>query len=225
MSIIEVVLILALVFAIGVAIYSHTNAGKAELASLHTKLDTLGQTLHLVHAATIAPVSVVTVPQQPVLTAPPPVVHDSSVVPASSVTISGPHVNTFIENLLGRTPGTDAILNGRVANAPVGATIGPKYAFDAFDGSWGLDDFPVQTGVPVSVTGVPAAQGFTIAWYEVVGGTPCVMDVQALRNGVEVARSQGGGGNGGSLAVPGGGDVSVIFTAPVATKWGVAIKP
>lgn len=40
-GIVEVVLLLALVLAIGIAIYAHTNSGKSEISSLHAKLDGL----------------------------------------------------------------------------------------------------------------------------------------------------------------------------------------
>ena len=67
----EVVIIgIVAVVIIGIVLYLHTSAGKAleakakaERDALLSKVDSLAQTLHLVHAATLAPVSVVTAPQ------------------------------------------------------------------------------------------------------------------------------------------------------------------
>jgi hypothetical protein len=108
MSIIEVVLILAIVFAIGVAVFAVSSKGKALIASeeaklkaewdsLHAKLDGVLSTLHIIHQTALAPVLVAAAPTAvaPAVAPAVPVDPTTPTVVAgptpASITISGSH--------------------------------------------------------------------------------------------------------------------------------------
>lgn len=150
------------------------------------------------------------------------------IVNSPVVTIPGTdrQIDAVTAAYLGVSEQTSKILNDR-ANAPVTGSVNNAPSWDSFDGHNCFSDFPAGQPVSFTVTGSPVSQGFTLGWYEVVGGTPCQMGVSVTRDGSPVdAPSSSGAGNGGNVQVPAGsGSVVVSLTAPVATKWGIGIKP
>jgi hypothetical protein len=198
-GIVEVVLLLCLVLAIGIAIYAHTTKGKAELATIeakisaaHDKFDAFVAGFHLGASQPSEPIV-----QTPVPSTPAPVNYSQyATVQEAILALQGKvGADEVTRNWAAAHPGSDPT---KVADPTGVRDTSPTWT--AFDGHANRASFQPNTPVTFSVN---VGKPFVFSLSECPGTDPsATMTITATRNGSQVATISRHFGQAVDLSVP-----------------------